>query len=561
MTKYAAPLIMENIDGRTLALKWVKPNSTVLEFGCSYGQMTQYMKETLGCKVYIVELNPEAYSEAIRYAENGVCGDILENKWIEQFGNIQFDYILYIDVLEHLSVPFDVLRNSRELLKDDGEILISVPNVAHNDIAYKLIQGQFEYTPDGLLDETHVHLFTKESLEKMIKDADCVVKEWKYTIKHTGTSEQFAGKSLETNRWWNNVLFERSSGQIYQFVVKVGKKSDSCVNLDGLFRFPECVLLGNIYFDAGRGINEQDKYGVKAILIEENTYKCRETILVQSKHITQFRYDMLEGQSCYLQKLIVIVKDRNGTEKQRYELFEPVFMDGEDPNIFIPIEADNNDQISIDSVFQIEGYNMLEKLSVELQKKQSEIIQQKSKLEQSQYMLQQLKNNIEHQNSMMSQYQERIENYRQHVSELETRINDQEKETQNRIENYRQHVLDLKVRISDLESERQNKIEYIRELKESAEQCQYKYEKLQIDYEEDRKKYILELEENTKQYQYEAEKLSSRYESLSIEYEKNKKEYEEMSSEKLKMEETIKQFENMGYMQKFFRIIKKKLKG
>ena len=82
-----------------------------------------------------------------------------------------FDYILYADVLEHLRDPQVVLAKMKRFLKPDGVVLLSVPNVANGDIIANLLCDQFTYTPLGLLDNTHIHLFARKSLHDMIRTA------------------------------------------------------------------------------------------------------------------------------------------------------------------------------------------------------------------------------------------------------------------------------------------------------------------------------------------------------------------------------------------------------
>ena len=70
-----------------------------------------------------------------------------------------FDRIILADVLEHLVDPMEVLRKLSKLLKNDGKFLIDIPNIAHSSIKYNLLKNNFNYTPMGLLDKTHIQIF------------------------------------------------------------------------------------------------------------------------------------------------------------------------------------------------------------------------------------------------------------------------------------------------------------------------------------------------------------------------------------------------------------------
>ena len=75
-----------------------------------------------------------------------------------------------LDVLEHLSNPDEVLTALHEWMSSCGaEFLgVSVPNVAHVDLASKLLTGRWDITPTGLLDETHLRFFTERSLTSLM---------------------------------------------------------------------------------------------------------------------------------------------------------------------------------------------------------------------------------------------------------------------------------------------------------------------------------------------------------------------------------------------------------
>lgn len=70
-----------------------------------------------------------------------------------------------LDTLEHLTNGAELLAGLRELAAESRAVLVlSVPNVAHRDIAFKLLTGRFDYTPTGLLDSTHVVHHTESLL-------------------------------------------------------------------------------------------------------------------------------------------------------------------------------------------------------------------------------------------------------------------------------------------------------------------------------------------------------------------------------------------------------------
>ena len=73
----------------------------------------------------------------------------------------EYDYIILLDVLEHLTYPLECLKKWKKCLKKDGIFIINIPNLMHYTVMYNLLKlGRFPYADIGLLDCTHCHLFT-----------------------------------------------------------------------------------------------------------------------------------------------------------------------------------------------------------------------------------------------------------------------------------------------------------------------------------------------------------------------------------------------------------------
>ena len=73
------------------------------------------------------------------------------------------------DVLEHLKDPWAILGNIKENLKPDGYVVASIPNIAHGAIRLALLEGRFDYTSLGILDDTHLRFFTRESIFELFR--------------------------------------------------------------------------------------------------------------------------------------------------------------------------------------------------------------------------------------------------------------------------------------------------------------------------------------------------------------------------------------------------------
>jgi O-antigen biosynthesis protein len=163
-----------SVHSRQVAL--IGRNKRVLELGCSFGYVSEALQKR-GCAVTGIEMDPAAAERADEFCERVVVGDLDTIDLRAELGDARFDVALCGDVLEHLRDPVAVLRQIRALLAPEGYVVASIPNVAHGAIRLALMQERFEYRDLGLLDQTHIHLFTRHSIEEAFRDAGLVIAE------------------------------------------------------------------------------------------------------------------------------------------------------------------------------------------------------------------------------------------------------------------------------------------------------------------------------------------------------------------------------------------------
>lgn len=256
----------------TLILKQLKPNSTVLEFGPAYGRMTQYMKEQLGCRVSCVELNPNAENALREFSEKIVIGNIEDYSWTSIFDKSSFDYIIFADVLEHMINPEMVLRTTIPFLKEDGQIFISVPNIAHNAVIESLYLNRFEYQESGILDKTHLHFFTKDSLEHMADSAGLSI----FSRNATYYSREMTGilsPSEQSCPELKMFLDQRPYANVYQLVY--GMQLKNSINNDMAYEIEKKNqrYTFKVYFDFGNGFSEENTYEQHFCTEAENIFE------------------------------------------------------------------------------------------------------------------------------------------------------------------------------------------------------------------------------------------------------------------------------------------------
>ena len=161
-------------------LRLVGEGKRVIDFGCATGYFSQLLAKK-GCTVTGVEINPEAAKFAEQYCEQVIVADLDFVSVTAILPKQAFDVAVFGDVLEHLRNPWKVVSEIRQLLKPEGYVVASIPNIAHGAIRLALLQGRFEYMDLGLLDNTHLRFFTRKSVEELFEGSGYFVE----TIERT----------------------------------------------------------------------------------------------------------------------------------------------------------------------------------------------------------------------------------------------------------------------------------------------------------------------------------------------------------------------------------------
>ncbi|WP_298214173.1 methyltransferase domain-containing protein [Acidovorax sp.] len=146
----------------------VHDQATVLDLGCGSGALGQYLSETRGCTMDGVTLSEAEAAHARPHYRHVVVDNLESCDLLTTFAGQRYDFIVCADVLEHLSRPERVLGACRQLLQPEGKLLISVPNAGYSGLIAELLEGEFLYREEGLLDRTHLRFFTRKSLARFL---------------------------------------------------------------------------------------------------------------------------------------------------------------------------------------------------------------------------------------------------------------------------------------------------------------------------------------------------------------------------------------------------------
>jgi 2-polyprenyl-3-methyl-5-hydroxy-6-metoxy-1,4-benzoquinol methylase len=196
---------------------------TVVDVGCGTGALGAAIKARQGARVIGLELVPEAAEVAGQRLDLVVRADLdaLEELPLDH-GSV--DAFVFGDVLEHLRDPQRLLTVVRAPLAPDGVIVCSIPNVRHwSVVGPLLVEDRFTYTQAGLLDRTHVHLFTLEEIDHMLRAAGYAVTQVGCTTHAMPAS--YAPLAQIVGRYGGDVDQAAARLQAYQYLV-VARRAD-----------------------------------------------------------------------------------------------------------------------------------------------------------------------------------------------------------------------------------------------------------------------------------------------------------------------------------------------
>ncbi len=153
-----------------IILRRIHPNSTILELGCCTGYISKKLLDK-DCRVWGVDNNKRYLSQAKKYCKKTYLVNLENPLELKVVNQKEFDYVLLMDVLEHLRNPEALLYFIKKNFVVNKNVIISMPNVANISIRINLLFGIFKYTEFGLLDKTHLQLYTLNSAKNLISSS------------------------------------------------------------------------------------------------------------------------------------------------------------------------------------------------------------------------------------------------------------------------------------------------------------------------------------------------------------------------------------------------------
>ncbi len=220
--KYAYEIDLNQDNTATKVLKLVGKRKKVLEFGCGPGHMSKILAKRMKCSVTGIELDARAAQHARRYCQEVHNVDLDLVNVLEVVGKERFDVILFADILEHLRRPEEVLSAACQLLRPNGYVVASVPNVGYCGLVGELLCGRFQYRELGLLDKTHIRFFTRRSLVSMFEANGFQIAKID-TFDLPVEYSEFKDVMEKLPEAVQDFMFKQADSLSYQFVLKAYK--------------------------------------------------------------------------------------------------------------------------------------------------------------------------------------------------------------------------------------------------------------------------------------------------------------------------------------------------
>ena len=155
---------------------------SVLDVGCGVGFFSEKLKNRLGIEVYGIDISRNALNVA---KKRGIkCKYANLDKSIP-FKNEKFDLVFCGEIIEHLEDPDHLLIEIRRVLKPEGHLVLSTPNLAawYNRIillfgiqpifsevsSIKNLGKKFEILGQGSQPVGHLRIFTLRGIKDVLK--------------------------------------------------------------------------------------------------------------------------------------------------------------------------------------------------------------------------------------------------------------------------------------------------------------------------------------------------------------------------------------------------------
>jgi methionine biosynthesis protein MetW len=131
---------------------WIEPYSSVLDVGCGEGFLMEFLVRTKNCRVYGVDISSKAI-EIVRAKSFEGCVRDVDEEGLGLSEDERYDYILFVETLEHLKYPHKVLMEACKHARRG--VIVTLPNTGYIYWRLQMLRGYFPRQSF-----THLHFFS-----------------------------------------------------------------------------------------------------------------------------------------------------------------------------------------------------------------------------------------------------------------------------------------------------------------------------------------------------------------------------------------------------------------
>ena len=141
----------------------------VLEIGCGTGAFATHYNS--GSEIWGIEPNRDAARQAKLLMDKVLIGTYREVE--NDLPSNYFDLVVCNDVIEHMPDGLSFLDDIQKTMSPGARLAGSIPNVRYyRNLGALLLQKDWKYRDEGILDQTHALFFTKKSIARALEEAN-----------------------------------------------------------------------------------------------------------------------------------------------------------------------------------------------------------------------------------------------------------------------------------------------------------------------------------------------------------------------------------------------------
>lgn len=209
----------ENNTSWSLAYDFVNEGDKVLEVGSGNGNFAKALVNHKNCDLVCIEPD-EGDAKLAQKKIKRVINKTIEESIADLKGE-KFDKIVFLDVIEHLLNPVEVIYSLKKILKPKGKIVFSLPNMGHTSVRIMIMSGEYVYGDTGILDKTHLYFYTDTQINKVFNEAGFFVDDMRYVeknIKNEVIEHELIKKGIKKPSKDLIKLLQSKNGNAYQYV-------------------------------------------------------------------------------------------------------------------------------------------------------------------------------------------------------------------------------------------------------------------------------------------------------------------------------------------------------